>query len=134
MLATTRKEFWLPQRHAPADVGGLLAVVGHVERQAALSLGIVHAGKVLQFCREKRYLKAAGRSHRMLSMVLSLIMQLYLAEQWATCGNRNRNAQTKLKGGGRGAAYMATTFSCDMCGSSLGAIICPSSFMILQGG
>jgi hypothetical protein len=27
---------------------------------------------------------------------------------------------------------MATTFSCDRLGSSFGAIICPSSFMILQ--
>ncbi len=27
---------------------------------------------------------------------------------------------------------MATTFSCERCGSSFGAIICPSSFMILQ--
>jgi hypothetical protein len=106
-------EFWLPQRHAPADVGGLLAVVGHVERQAALSLGIVHVGKVLQFCREQRCLKAAERSHRMLSIVLSLIIQLYLAEQWATCGNRNRNAQTKLKGGeggGEGGSVHGNNF------------------------
>ena len=68
---------------SPADVGGLLAVVGHVEGEPALPLRVVHAESVTVLQRGKagdgaQVWRATGRADRMLSMVLSLIMQLYL--------------------------------------------------------